>query len=116
MRFLNKNSFRGKKKNKNKNKRKVSLLLEKDGDFKEIELNFGSKMSLLRKVKRLSSLNNNHWNLISTHGDPGKEREMFDKIISGLKPSAKEMLQFAGLPGLPGFLKKYFSKGELKND
>ena len=114
MRFLNENSFRGKK--QKKNKKKVTLLLERDGDFKEIELNFGSKLQLLRKVKSLSRLNSDHCNLISTHGDPGKERAMFDKVISGLVPSAKEMLQFAGLPGLPGFLKKYFSKGELKND
>ena len=113
MRFIDKNVFRRKKRKKKKDKL-VFLLLEKDGDFKEVKINFRSKLQTLKKVKTLSSLNNAHWNLISTKGDPGKEKAMFDKVIAGLRPSAKDMLQFAGLPGLPGFLRKYFHKGELK--
>ena len=117
MRFLNKNIFRGKEKNKNKKTDKiVFLLLEKDGEFKEIKINLRSKIRTFKKVKTLSSLNNAHWDLISTKGDPGKEKEMFDEVIAGLRPSVKDILQFVGVPGIPSFLKKYFHRGELKND
>jgi hypothetical protein len=116
MRWLNKNRLPGSKKKKEKNKRKVTLLLEKDGEFKEFQLNFGSKWSLLKAVKKLANLNRKNWNLIDTIGDPGKEKAMFDQVIAGLNPSAKQMLDFAGLPGMPSFLKKYFNKGELKKE
>ena len=102
--------WRKHKDQKKKPKKFVKLLLERNGETKEITLQTGSIWNLSKKIKPLISSAKQGWIVTEVTGNDAQNVAFISSIAGGHTPGAKEMLSHAGLPSMPKKLKKFFKK------
>lgn len=95
--------------NRKKRKRSITIILEKDGETKEISMDVGKKRAMLKVAKKLASEGKAGWQLLNITGDP-EISGMFMGAANHYKNTGKvpmkSMMKSAGLQAVPGFVKK----------
>lgn len=101
---------------KNKEKKTVTLLLEKDGETVELTMKTGSIRSMLKLVRKSTSLGKKGWQLKDVTGSDEKTVGMITGVLSRYKAGdpvpVKKMVKAAGLKAVPDPIKRLLKKEE----
>ena len=96
------------RKQRKKPKRLITICLEKDGEIKEIEMEVGRKIGMLKIAKKLGSEGKQGWQLLDIKGDP-EISGMFMGAVREFQKTGnipiKTMVKSAGLSAVPKQIK-----------